>query len=546
MSESLAGVTLLAMGNGAPDVLTSVSAAGSEHTGMFFSVGSLSGSGLFVTGVVTAMCIIFSPEVIKVPGSSILRDVCFYMLALITVLIGSIVGELNLYFAVAFFCIYLSYVVVVIIMDKHERKHQDLSNKERGNDAQLKKVTSINQDKESLMSSDEEDDDENYFYEKSASQNVGSLGKRLIKRDDENRKAQTQDSSGDQEQNNGSGEEWSMVLEEQDASEQEQYHEQSHQRHHHHIETGQRGKRKLTNQSFVRRMNIKDEHERPLVLSPKLRAKKILKEASPDANKVEKMNIFKRLIHYILKTPLNFLRRITIPPSDNDSWDRRYASVVPIFSCFFIFVMTGMIDFKSMPHFSFWICLGVACVLSLIIWLTTPYKEEPKRAIIIFAVAAFFLSILWMWSAVNILVDLLGVLGLLLGFNPAFLGMTLLAWGNSFGEVMANSTFARRGLGRMAFTACFAAPLFDFLIGLGLSLTIKKIRGIPPSRFVITDTEAHIPLMAIGGLMLQFIIILIMSTINKFHLKRWQGYVQIGYFALLLTIVSIGAFTFAK
>lgn len=151
-----------------------------------------------------------------------------------------------------------------------------------------------------------------------------------------------------------------------------------------------------------------------------------------------------------------------------------------------------------------------------------------------------------MWSAVNILVDLLGVLGLILGFNPAFLGMTLLAWGNSFGEVMANSTFARRGLGRMAFTACFAAPLFDFLIGLGLSLVIKKIRGIPPQKFYITDTEAVIPLMAIGALLFQFIMIFVMSAMSKFKLTKLQGYIQIGYFCLVLTIVTISAFTFAS
>ena len=61
------------------------------------------------------------------------------------------------------------------------------------------------------------------------------------------------------------------------------------------------------------------------------------------------------------------------------------------------------------------------------------------------------------------------------------------------------------------------------MIGLGLSLVIKWARGHPPDIFEITDTEAHIPLIAIGGLMLQFIIVLIISAINKFKLTKTQA-----------------------
>ena len=59
-SESLAGVTLLALGNGAPDVIASISAAGSSTGGMFLAVGALCGGGLFVSGVVSAVVILSS------------------------------------------------------------------------------------------------------------------------------------------------------------------------------------------------------------------------------------------------------------------------------------------------------------------------------------------------------------------------------------------------------------------------------------------------------------------------------------------------------
>jgi len=72
------------------------------------------------------------------------------------------------------------------------------------------------------------------------------------------------------------------------------------------------------------------------------------------------------------------------------------------------------------------------------------------------------------------------------------------------------------------------------------------VRGAPPSEFKITDPEAHIALMAIGGLMIQFVMILIISAINKFKLTKCQGYIQIGYFVTLISIISVGAFTFAR
>lgn len=122
MSESLAGVTLLALGNGAPDVIASVSAADGGEGGMFFSIGALTGSGIFVTGVVSAVVILSSPEGIKVLGIHLARDIGFYLIGLVLVIIAAIVGELNIYFAAGFFIIYVTYVLTVVVMDFLEKR----------------------------------------------------------------------------------------------------------------------------------------------------------------------------------------------------------------------------------------------------------------------------------------------------------------------------------------------------------------------------------------------------------------------------------------
>lgn len=59
-SETLSGVTLLALGNGAPDVFASFSAA-SDPEGLHLSVASITGGLLFISGMVASL-IIFSSD----------------------------------------------------------------------------------------------------------------------------------------------------------------------------------------------------------------------------------------------------------------------------------------------------------------------------------------------------------------------------------------------------------------------------------------------------------------------------------------------------
>src|SRR3990167_7302174 len=59
MSEALAAVTLLALANGAGDVITAIVASGADG-GVSYNIGSLFGAGLFVASMVVAICVIQS------------------------------------------------------------------------------------------------------------------------------------------------------------------------------------------------------------------------------------------------------------------------------------------------------------------------------------------------------------------------------------------------------------------------------------------------------------------------------------------------------
>lgn len=60
LSEAVAGVTVLAFANGAPDIIASFTAGGEEDTGVFISIGSLFGGCLFASTIVLGLCVLYS------------------------------------------------------------------------------------------------------------------------------------------------------------------------------------------------------------------------------------------------------------------------------------------------------------------------------------------------------------------------------------------------------------------------------------------------------------------------------------------------------
>ncbi len=62
MSEALAGITFLALANGAPDIITAVVAGtSSSDTTILIPFGSIYGAALFSMAFILAMVITYSP-----------------------------------------------------------------------------------------------------------------------------------------------------------------------------------------------------------------------------------------------------------------------------------------------------------------------------------------------------------------------------------------------------------------------------------------------------------------------------------------------------
>ncbi|KAF2725486.1 hypothetical protein K431DRAFT_260191 [Polychaeton citri CBS 116435] len=110
MSESMAGVTLLAFGNGSPDVFSTFAAMGTGSGSL--AIGELIGAAGFITAVVAGSMALIRP--FQVARKSFIRDVGFFVVAAAFSMTFMYDGRLQLWECVAMVVFYISYVIFVV------------------------------------------------------------------------------------------------------------------------------------------------------------------------------------------------------------------------------------------------------------------------------------------------------------------------------------------------------------------------------------------------------------------------------------------------
>ncbi|RYP24751.1 hypothetical protein DL765_000297 [Monosporascus sp. GIB2] len=120
LSESLAGVTFLAFGNGSPDVFSTFAAMGSNSGSM--AVGELIGAAGFITSVVAGSMALVRE--FKVGRKTFVRDICFYIAAVAFAVAFLADGKIHLWECCVMIGFYLFYVVVVVGWHAYTRRKQ--------------------------------------------------------------------------------------------------------------------------------------------------------------------------------------------------------------------------------------------------------------------------------------------------------------------------------------------------------------------------------------------------------------------------------------
>ena len=217
--------------------------------------------------------------------------------------------------------------------------------------------------------------------------------------------------------------------------------------------------------------------------------------------------------------PVYLLRDISIPTLQLESWYRPYAIAHPI--------AIGMVCLWTFQNWS----LGAivkTCIFgafpAILIFLNTHTSKPPNNPLLVISwvLTAFFMCIVWMYLLCGELICCLETLGSILNIPSAYLGLTLLAWGNCVGDLFSISAIARRGLGEMAIAGCYGSPVFDILFGLGLSICLSTAKIYPEPFLLSLDSSSYISIA--------FLYITLISTIIIISYRGWRIEKGFGYY----------------
>ncbi|KAL0404665.1 UNVERIFIED_CONTAM: Cation/calcium exchanger 1 [Sesamum radiatum] len=407
LSPTIAGTTLLPLGNGANDVFSSVisfTRAGDADVGLNSVLGGAFFISCFVVGIIS---ISISSRGIRVDKNSFVRDVLFLVLVLCSLLVIVAYGKINLWFALCFLAVYFLYIAVVSAM--HLFCHKE----------ELVAVSSVLDE-------------------------FGAVGIPLLGNVDEEKGLESEKRWGHkaQEQESGGG---------------------------------------------MRCLNF------------------------------DKSSCYywSGLFFYVLELPLYLPRRLTIPDISEGKWSKPFAissaSLAPILLAALCSTQGESVDIEANLGI-FLASIIVGTVLGTVAFVLTKNSGPPTRFQFPWLAGGFLMSIIWTYIIVEELVSLLVALGNILGISPSILGITVLAWGNSLGDLISNLSMALKGGAdgaQVAVSGCYAGPLFNTLVGLGLSLVFAAWREYPDGYAIpgdIHDLYETIGFL-IGGLLWALVIL---------------------------------------
>ncbi|QCD93018.1 solute carrier family 24 [Vigna unguiculata] len=208
---------------------------------------------------------------------------------------------------------------------------------------------------------------------------------------------------------------------------------------------------------------------------------------------------------HVLELPLCLPRRLTIPVVSEEGWSKPYAvisvTLAPVlFSALCNTQMENESSRSSLVSYLTAALIGI--VLGNMACVTTKSTSPPRKCLFPWLAGGFSMSVTWTYIIAEELVSLLVAFGNVIGVSPSILGLTVLAWGNSLGDLIANGAMAKNGGAdgaQIAVSACYAGPMFNILMGLGLPLVLSAWSEYPESYVIPKDPSLYATLLFLMG-----------------------------------------------
>ncbi|KAL3137711.1 hypothetical protein ABBQ38_004978 [Trebouxia sp. C0009 RCD-2024] len=237
--------------------------------------------------------------------------------------------------------------------------------------------------------------------------------------------------------------------------------------------------------------------------------------------------------------PLTVLRRGTIPLLEQESYSK------PWFIASLAFGPVMLMLYLESSWLAVLIAFGVGVVAAVGVGYALQGSKEaptwtfgtdfPVGAAFV-AAGGFVIAAMWIDTIASEVVALLEYFGVLSGVDSSILGVTVLAWGNSIGDMATNTAMARKGLGNMAITACYAGPVFNILVGLGLGF-LAWIKHNHFGKGVVESVSVELePTVAAGVffIVLNSVGIIVIGLINGNQLPAWHGKLMLLLYGMFL------------
>lgn len=240
------------------------------------------------------------------------------------------------------------------------------------------------------------------------------------------------------------------------------------------------------------------------------------------------------------EVPVSLLLKLTIPQASPSEWNRFFRSanialcpLALLYSCkSFMPLSHPVIFLLPNTHFPLWLIVLFGSSSLAVVHLIVE-KEPPKTDQLPVVIVAFVMSVFWISTVAGELLNCLAALGSLLELPPALLGLTVLAWGNSVGDLVADVAVAKAGQPAMAMAGCFAGPMFNMLFGLGTALVIQTASVYPEAY----ELHFHVSIIvAFVFLLLSLMGSLLVVTWCRFRVPRFWGFCLVGLYVVFIAL----------
>lgn len=288
------------------------------------------------------------------------------------------------------------------------------------------------------------------------------------------------------------------------------------------------------------------EEYRPLIFYQETTAHILVQALNPlDYRKWRNKSAYWKALK-VFKLPVEFLLLLTVPVVDPDkddgNWKRPLNCLHLVISPLML-VLTlqsgayGIYEIGGL--FPVWAVVVIAGTALAAVTFFATSNNKPPRLHWIFAFLGFLTSALWINTAATEVVNILRSLGVVFQLSNTVLGLTLLAWGNSIGDVFSDFMLARQGYPRMAFSACFGGIILNVLVGVGLGCLLQISRGHPEVKL---EPDGLLVWVLAGALGLSLVCSLVSVPLQCFQLNKVYGCCLLLFYLNFLVVALLTEF----